>query len=123
MESIEFFDAAREFLERKPIREVDHRNAASRAYYCAFHTCKKLLEEHPPKESQRGTEHQKVINELLEHQDKRLKVFGNMLMTSRDQRVRADYKLEEKFTLYDAKKAVKSTEKLLQEIQKIQAAN
>ncbi|MEZ5671565.1 MAG: hypothetical protein R3E08_03955 [Thiotrichaceae bacterium] len=97
MEPVEFLNTALEFLEKQPIGEVECRNAASRAYYCAFHSCKKLLEAHPPKEPQRGTEHQKIIDELRKHQDKRFKKLGNMLADSKDQRVRADYGLHETF--------------------------
>jgi uncharacterized protein (UPF0332 family) len=121
MEAIEFLNTALEFLEQQPVREIDCRNAASRAYYCAFHTCKQLLEQCPPKESQRGAEHEKIIAELRKHQDKRFKILGNMLNTSRDQRVHADYRLDKKFALADAKKLLLSTKKLLQEIEKIQS--
>ena len=116
MEAIEFLQAATELLAKQPIKEVDCRNAASRAYYCAFHTCKQLLKQYPSTESQYGTEHQKIINELKQHQDKRFKSLGNMLERSRDQRVRADYKLEEKFTYRDAKIVIGAANKLLQEI-------
>jgi uncharacterized protein (UPF0332 family) len=120
MEPIEFLAAAEELLKKTATREVDYRNAASRAYYGAFHTCKQLLEHYPPSESQRGTEHEKTIAELVNHQDKRFKTLGNMLKTSKDQRHRADYKLAEKFALQDAKRVILSVKKLLQESADIQ---
>ena len=119
MEAIEFLQVATELLAKQPIKEVDCRNAASRAYYCAFHTCKQLLKQYPPTESPYGTEHQKIINELKQHQDKRLKSLGNILERSRDQRVRADYKLGEKFVIQDAKIVIGAANKLLQEIDAI----
>ncbi len=121
MEATEFLETAREFLTKQPIREVDCRNAASRAYYCAFHLCKQLLEQHPPNEPQRGSEHEKVIAELRTHQDKRFKPLGNMLFDARDQRVSADYKLNKKFSIHDAKTTVTFSNRILQEIQKIQS--
>jgi uncharacterized protein (UPF0332 family) len=118
MEALEFLESAKEILSKEH-REINSRNAASRAYYCAFHSCKKLLQDFPPKESQRGAEHEKIIAELLNHQNKQFKILGNMLKTSKDQRARADYKLADKFSIQDAKRVVLSTEKLLEELEKI----
>lgn len=121
MQAIEFLNTAREFLEKEPIREVDCRNATSRAYYCAFHSCKQLLLQYPPNESQRGAEHEKIIAELRNHQDKRFKRLGNMLFDAKNQRVQSDYYLREKFSIQNAKITVGFVQRLLQEIQKIQS--
>jgi uncharacterized protein (UPF0332 family) len=123
MEAIEFLSTAREFLEKQPIREVDCRNAASRAYYCAFHSCKQLLEQHPPNEPQYGSVHDKVIAELLNHQDKRFRKLGNMLKATKKLRTDSDYELQKKFPIQNAKTAIGDVHKLLQEIQNIQSAN
>jgi len=103
-------------LNKLENKEINYQNAASRAYYGAFHSCKKLLQDFPPTESQRGAEHEKIIAELLKHQNKQFKILGNMLKMSKDQRVRADYKLAEKFSVQDAKRVILSTKKLLEEI-------
>lgn len=122
MEAIEFLVAAEELLKKTAPREVDYRNAASRAYYCQFHTCQQLLERYPPSEPQYGAEHEKTIKELVNHQDKRFKTLGNMLNSSKNQRHRADYKLAEKFTLRDAQRVIHFANKLLQAIADIQTA-
>jgi uncharacterized protein (UPF0332 family) len=118
IETIEFLESAKELLNKQSTKEVDYRNAASRAYYCAFHICKKLLEDFPPKQSQVGAEHERIINGLLNHQNKRFKTLGNMLRDAKDQRVKADYKLWDNFTIQDAKIVVKFTNKILMEINK-----
>jgi uncharacterized protein (UPF0332 family) len=119
MEPVEFLQAATELLVKQPIKEVDCRNAASRAYYCAFHLCKRLLEQYPPAEPQRGTEHQKIINELKQHQNKQFRPLGNVLTSLWRLRVKADYKLVEKFAIQDARIVIGATNKLLQEIDAI----
>jgi uncharacterized protein (UPF0332 family) len=118
IEAVEFLSSAKELLNKQLVKEVDYRNAASRAYYCAFHTCKKLLEDFPPTQSQIGAEHEKIINGLLNHQDKRFKALGSMLKDAKDQRVKADYRLDNNFTIQDAKLVVKFTDKILMEINK-----
>jgi uncharacterized protein (UPF0332 family) len=118
IEAIGFLESAKELLNKQSTREVDYRNAASRAYYCAFHVCKKLLEDFPPTQFQTGAEHEKIIKGLLNHQDKRFKTLGNMLKDAKDQRVKADYKLADNFTIQDAKIVVKFTDKILMEINK-----
>lgn len=122
MEAIEFLTAAEELLNKIETREVDYRNAASRAYYCQFHSCKQLLERYPPSEPQYGAEHEKTIKELVNHQDKRFKKLGNMLKDSKDQRHKADYKLAENFALSEAKIVIRFANKLLQAIADIQTA-
>lgn len=117
MESIEFLKSARELLEKESTQEVDYRNVTSRAYYCAFHTCKKLWEDYPPSKTEGGAEHQKVINELKNHQNKQFRKLGNILNDSRNRRVTADYHLVKQFVIQDAKVVIKSVEKLLQDVQ------
>lgn len=118
MEAIEFLESAKELLNKPSAKEIDYRNAASRAYYCAFHACKKLLEDYPASQRQIGTEHDKTIRELLNHQNKQFKILGNMLQKSKDQRHRADYKLIEKFSIQDGKFVITQVNKILMEINK-----
>lgn len=118
IEAVKFLESAKELLNKQSTKEIDHRNAASRAYYGAFHICKKLLEDFPPTQSQIGAEHERIINGLLNHQDKRFKTLGNMLKDAKNQRVKADYRLDNNFTIQDAKIVVKFTDKILMEINK-----
>ena len=86
MDPIDFLTTAQESIGK---REVDYRNAASRAYYSAFHLCKGLVESFPI-----GASHEKVILALREHPDKRMKSLGNSLQQIKEIRVHADYKLD-----------------------------
>ncbi len=121
MNPIDFLETATEFLQKKPIREVDHRNAASRAYYCALHSCKNLLEQRASRISVTDTSHQKIIRELQANTDHLVVALGNKLFSLKSQRNNADYELGKKFTFKDAERLVQHTRRLLQEIQKIQS--
>ncbi len=63
MDVKEFLTSAQKLIEANS--EVDYRNAASRAYYCAFHLCRILLEKLPQSQDNIGTSHQKIIEKLL----------------------------------------------------------
>jgi len=82
MDAKEFFLLAQELMQGE--REVDYRSAASRAYYSAFHACRILLKTLPNLPGSVGTSHQKVIDELLSHSDKRIHSLGNKLKVARD---------------------------------------
>lgn len=115
MDHIEFLNVARSFLQKENIKEIDYRNAISRAYYCAFHACKLLLEKYPPTKQQHGAEHEKIISGLLKHQNKNFRPIGNRLKYSKEQRVRANYNLAMVLTIHDAKQVIKSVEKIVHE--------
>lgn len=121
MKPTDFLETATEFLQKKPIREVDYRNAASRAYYCVLHSCNDFLEQNGSKSSFTDTTHQKIIRGLLANADRRVETLGNQLSSLREQRNRADYTLGKKFTFKDAERLIQTTRKMLQEIQKIQS--
>lgn len=119
MEPSEFLNAAKSLLQKEEVTEVDYRNAVSRAYYCAFHTCSNLLKKYPPSERQCGAEHEKIIDGLLEHQNKSFHRLGHQLKGAKLRRAKADYRLAEVLTIQDANIVIKSVEKILQEINKI----
>lgn len=121
MNPIDFLETATEFLQKQPVREVDYRNAASRAYYCALHSCKNLLEQSTSRISVTDTSHQKIIRELQANTDCLIVALGNKLFSLKSQRNNADYELDKKFTFKDAERLVQHTRRLLQEIQKIQS--
>jgi len=123
MKPTDFLETATEFLQKKPLREVDCRNAASRAYYCALHSCRDLLEQSASRISVTDTSHQKIIRELQANTDRLIVALGNKLFSLKSQRNDADYKLDQKFTFKDAERLVQHTRNLLQEIQNIQSAN
>jgi len=124
MEPIEFLKTAEALLEKESVAEVECRNAASRAYYSAYHSCLDLSKRYPTTNDNRVKKdvgmHEKLIQTLCEHQDVQVKSAGYSLRQVKTRRVKADYKLAQDFTLQDAKFAVDSVQKLLQEIHKIQ---
>jgi uncharacterized protein (UPF0332 family) len=124
MEPIEFLKSAEVLLEKESVAEVECRNAASRAYYSAYHSCLDLSKRYPTTNDHRGKKdvgmHEKLIQTLCEHQDEQMRTVGHSLNQVKIRRVKADYKLVQNFTLQDAKFTVNSVQKLLQEIGKIQ---
>jgi uncharacterized protein (UPF0332 family) len=115
----EFLRSAEKLLEKESV-EVEYRNAASRAYYAAYHGRLDLSQRSKiePVKSEGGV-HQQLINGLCLHQDVRVKTVGYALKQLKRQRVKADYKLEQDFTLRDAQFTVESTQKLLRELNQI----
>jgi uncharacterized protein (UPF0332 family) len=123
MEPIEFLKSAEALLEKELVAEVDCRNAASRAYYSAYHSCLDLSNGYPSTnnvKSKGGGMHKRFIDKLCNHQDEQMRTVGSSLNQAWTRRVKADYKLTQDFTLQDAKFAVDSVQELLQEIHKIQ---
>jgi len=114
MDVKEFLTSAQKLIEKNS--EVDYRNAASRAYYCAFHLCRILLEKLPQSQDNIGTSHQKIIDALLLSSDKRLKLLGNQLKMARQLRHKADYKVDIKFTRYEASRVLSYVRKMVLEV-------
>lgn len=125
MEPIEFLKSSETvLLEKESVAEVECRNAASRAYYSAYHFCVDLSKRYPTINDsgvKKGVGmHEKLIQTLCEHQDEQVRAVGYSLRQVKTRRVKADYKLAQTFTLQDAQFTVKSAQKLLQEIRKIE---
>lgn len=113
MDAIEFLDSAEKIIQNN--KEVDYRNAVSRAYYCAYHKTASFVE---PLNLERsfGATHEKLVGILQNHTNKKLKTIGNKLNALREFRVDADYKLNKPFSFQDAQSALKRTKALLQDI-------
>lgn len=92
--------------------EVDWRNAASRAYYAAWHRCLPIGRSVGISAQPRGM-HQQLIDTLTESRDMTLKSLGYMLRQCRDFRVDADYWIEADFSSEDARIALTQSEKIL----------
>lgn len=122
MEPIEFLKSAEVLLEKESVAEVECRNAASRAYYSAYHSCVDLSKRYPSTNNVKseGGVHKQFIDKLCNYQDEQMRTVGHSLNQVKIRRVKADYKLVQNFTLQDAKFTVNSVQKLLQEIGKIQ---
>ncbi len=101
MDAKEFLTSAQELIQGN--REVDYRNAASRAYYYTFHICRTLLAKLPHSQSSIGASHEKVVLDLLSYPDKKLNTFGRKLEQAKTLRHQADYKLLMRFSRANAK--------------------
>ncbi|OQW93029.1 MAG: hypothetical protein BWK79_13280 [Beggiatoa sp. IS2] len=116
MNAIDFLESAKQQLEIVLKEEVNYRNASSRAYYSAFHICKDLMDKHPEWHVAIGSEHQKLINNLLNVPRKELNILGRQLERIKTLRHRADYDLHKKFTYQDAKQTIFESQKIVDEV-------
>ena len=94
--------------------EVDLRNAASRAYYAAYHQCRRLARDlrlRPTPGS--GGVHRRVIDTLTTSQDRKLRRLGYMLEQCRKLRVVADYDIEAEFPSDHARTALAQCRRIL----------
>ena len=105
VEPSDFLDASKRIIENNI--EICFRNAASRAYYAAFHSCKTIAPETP----YGGATHQKVIDDLIE--DPAFRALGYMLKQCKAIRTRADYKLDDDFLKRDADLCISQSEKIM----------
>ena len=108
----ELLEAAGALEERGS--EIDLRNAASRAYYAAYHQCRRLAQNlrlRPAPGS--GGVHRTVIDSLTDSGDRKLKSLGYRLEQCRKLRVVADYEIEVEFPPGDARTALAQCRKIL----------
>ena len=77
-------------------REEDWRNAASRAYYAAFHKCRALADESGWANA-KGSAHQALIDALLVDPNPTVRSLGYMLNDCRHRRRSADYDIADDF--------------------------
>ena len=93
--------------------EVDRRNAASRAYYAAWHRCLPIGRSVGLSAQPGQGVHQQLIETLEENRNMTLKSLGYMLRQCRNLRVDADYEIETDFPPEDARTALEQCEKIL----------
>lgn len=95
MEPSEFLETAKNLLAGH--REGDWRSGASRAYYAAFLTFRKLFQERLARElarvNQKKPSHKWVIRVLRACSDPEVKRLGDMLRDLKEERQNADYEL------------------------------
>lgn len=103
---------------RRGSAEIDHRNAASRAYYAAFHRCLPIARGIGLSESPEMGVHRNLIDTLIaasvgdKAQKRMLARLGYMLNACRAQRVRADYNIDEDFEPHYAQEAIEHSERV-----------
>ena len=93
--------------------EVDRSNAASRAYYAAWHRCLPIGRSVGLSVQPGQGVHQQLIGTLTGDRNPTLKSLGYMLRQCRDLRVEADYEIEIDFPPEDARTALAQCEKIL----------
>lgn len=118
----ELLEAAGALEERGS--EIDLRNAASRAYYAAYHQCRRLAQNLrlPPAPGSEGV-HRRVIDALTGSRDMKLKSLGYRLEQCRKLRVVADYGIEAEFPPGDARTALVQCRKILDKAESILRAS
>lgn len=109
----DFLTAATELKDGA--REIDHRNAISRAYYSAFLTCRNFTGEIRRTSDDRGS-HDAYINFFIKNRsmndeaDKLHIRIGHKLRNAKDLRTRADYNLDATCTDNDALRSIRFVE-------------
>jgi uncharacterized protein (UPF0332 family) len=103
----------------KQATEVDFRNAASRAYYAAYHKSLILGDSIPEPEGDIYGVHARLIRKFLDHPEKTFREVGQQLKNGRSQRTRADYELKDKFKLSQAQMAIDHSRRVFSLIEKM----
>lgn len=114
MQAMDFLTSAQELLQGH--REVDYRNAASRAYYSIYHICQESLGKLPNLPHNVGATHQKLILDLLSHPDEKVRTLGRKLRQMKTLREKADYQLQVKFSRYEATQLISLAKKMGSEV-------
>lgn len=105
----QLLDAAHELAEGS--REVDFRNAASRAYYAAYHRCRPIAKRNGLRSSDRGV-HSDVIDALRTATKPRLKQLAQLLTRCRGLRAKADYNIDEDFRRSEARASTRQAQRI-----------
>jgi len=96
--------------------EVDQRNAASRAYYAAYHRCLPLG-RYLGLSAERGRGvHRRLLDTLLGSTDPKVKSIAYMLDQCRKLQTQADYRIEGDFSFQDALLAIQQCERIMTRI-------
>ncbi len=95
--------------------EIDYRNAASRAYYCAFHEAESIVKKFPKIHVpvQKTGVHKKIIDALQKHPNSLYQQIGALLKQCKIIRTQADYYLYVNFAINSAQDAVDMTMQIL----------
>ena len=106
----QLLEAAQELAQGS--REVDFRNAASRAYYAAYHRCRPIAQRNGLRSSGRGV-HGDVIDALRTATKPTLKHLAQMLARCKALRAKADYNIAEDFRRSEAQTSTRQAQKIL----------
>lgn len=118
----EFYESAKELIGGG--REIDFRNATSRAYYSAFHSCEAIVQSLgiPKYSDSSGGVHAQIIDSLENcssgptEQKRKLKSVGYMLRQAKAYRVMADYSLTIPFDEETANATIKQVDRIMNKV-------
>lgn len=107
----DLFKAAKTLIQSED--EVSQRNAASRAYYAAYHRCL-ALSLHLRLEAALGHGvHARLRDALYRSKDSRVRSIAYILNECRKHRGQADYEIEQDFSPEDARTAINQCERIM----------
>ena len=107
----EILDSATESSEGG--REVDWRNAGSRAYFAAFHHCREIAVELEPRVDMSRSDAHQVVPDVLRARGGTPRRLAYMLIQCRGIRNNADYDIEDSFLRERALTAVEVSGRVL----------
>lgn len=113
---IDFFDFAKSLPKQG---EINWRNAISRAFYAAFHTCDS---KYHTSSTEEGGSHARLILTLQRSPNPKDREIGRMLAQLKGQRVVADYKLSIDVRESDRETSILQTEQLMLKIDELFSA-
>ena len=120
MDAMEFFIYAQNSIGQS---EVANRNAASRAYYSAYHIClNHALEKGFDCSEYHGSFHAQLIQFYQSHPSRNYQAIGKILRRMRSTRIHADYFLDRPFTTHHVQTQLYEAQLLFNELARIQAA-
>lgn len=99
--------------------EIDWRNAASRAYYSAFHYCTKISDELDKVKTNSSGMHRSFIESFTGNASLKVKAIGYMLQQCYDTRLIADYELNETFSQNVAKATVQQVRAIFTKVDEL----
>lgn len=96
--------------------ETDNRTAVSRAYYAGYHACQSYYKTLVPEDSAQSGMHRQFLDGLINSPNKTDKSIGYRLQEIYKGRIKADYKLTQRFPSEDAKSHVAVAGQVLEQL-------
>ncbi len=128
MDSSEFLISAENIMAEPAIKkEIDARNAASRAYYTAYHVCNEFGNNLLSYRDVPGGVHARLIDTLESYRDKSVpperqravKALGYQLRQIRSLRISADYLLSDDFPDEHGLTTIKLTKRIQDKVESL----
>ena len=113
----ELLDAATK-LERGN-SEADWRNAASRAYYAAYHRCRGVAQDVRLSVPDGGSHHVALADALMHGANAPIRRIGHMLDLCRSRRALADYQIDGPFPRQLGRTVVEDCQHILSEADRV----